>query len=73
MLQFVFIGLHVKYRYFCNVLMRRDISQRVHKTFPTPNLMKICQLVPELFYADGQTDTKNLVVAYRNFAKKPKT
>jgi len=33
MLQLMFIGLHVKYRYFCNVLMRRDISRRIPKIF----------------------------------------
>jgi len=30
-------------------------------------------MVRELFYTDGQTDMAKLVVAYRNFAKKPET
>ena len=29
----MFIGLHVKYRHFCYVLMRRDISRRIPKKF----------------------------------------
>jgi hypothetical protein len=35
--------------------------------------MKICPVRAELFYAEGQTDMKKLVVAYRNFAEVPKT
>jgi len=36
--------------------------------------MKIHQVGAELFHADGQTDvTKPIVVAFRNFAKAPKT
>jgi hypothetical protein len=34
--------------------------------------MKIRQLEPELFHADGRTDT-NLMVAFRNFANAPKS
>ena len=53
--------------------MRRDISQLIPKIFPVEHLIKICPLETWLFYADGQTDTTKLVVAYRNFSKKPKT
>ena len=69
----MFIGLHVKYCYICNDLMRRDISQLIPKIFPVEHLIKICPLETWLFYADGQTDTTKLVVAYRNFSKKPKS
>jgi len=31
--------------------------------------MKICQVVTELFHADGQTDMINLIVVFRNFCE----
>jgi hypothetical protein len=34
--------------------------------------MKICPLGSKLFHADGQTDMKKLIVAFRKFAKAPK-
>ena len=36
------------------------------------NRVKICPVRAELFHADGQTDMKNLTVAFRNFANAPK-
>ena len=35
--------------------------------------MKIRPVGGKLFYADGQTDMTKLIVAVRNFAKRPKT
>jgi hypothetical protein len=35
--------------------------------------MEIWPVVPELLYADGQTDMTKLVVACRNFEKKAET
>jgi hypothetical protein len=34
--------------------------------------MKILLVGDELFHADGQTDMMKLIVAFRNFANKPK-
>jgi hypothetical protein len=34
--------------------------------------MRICPVWAELFHADRQTDMTNLIVAFRNFATKPK-
>jgi hypothetical protein len=35
--------------------------------------MKIRPVGAELFHADGQTDTTQLIVAFRNFANSPKS
>ena len=34
--------------------------------------MKICVVGTEFYYADGRTDTTNLIVAFRNFASASK-
>jgi len=34
--------------------------------------MKICPVGAQLFYADGRTDMKELIVAFRNFVNAPK-
>jgi len=34
--------------------------------------MKICPVGAELVHTDGQTDMKNLIVGFRNFANAPK-
>ena len=37
-----------------------------------PNFIKIRPVGAEFFHADGQTDTMNLKVAFRDFANAPK-
>jgi hypothetical protein len=62
----MYIGLHVKYRYCCQIFENLQIQ----------DFMKIRSVGAELFHADGrtdrQTDMTNLILAFRNFAKAPK-
>ena len=61
----MFIGLHVKYRYCCQILMKLEFSRHIfekysHIKFPVG---------AELCHADGQTHMTKLAVAFRNFGR----
>jgi hypothetical protein len=63
------LGLHVN----CPLLFSRFSETRILSTdfrkILIPNLMKI-RLVGAEFHADGQTDTRKLIVAFRHFRPK---
>ena len=65
------IGLHVKFRYYCQVLMKLNFLDRFSKKFQT-DLMKIRPVGAELFHADGRTDMTKPTVAFRSFTDAPK-
>jgi hypothetical protein len=70
------IGLHVKYRYSCPILMKPEFSRNILKKCTnikfyanpfTGNLVVSCGRT------DGPTDMMKLTVAFRNFTNAPKT
>jgi hypothetical protein len=70
----MYVGLHVKYRYYCHILMKLvNLIDRFSKNTQISNFMKIRPVGAELFHADGQTahdEAKMLLFA--NFLKAPK-
>jgi hypothetical protein len=71
----MYVGLHVKYRYSCQILMKLNFFDRLSKNIRILNFMKILAVGAE-FHAKGQierrTDTTQLIVAFRDFAYSPK-
>jgi hypothetical protein len=57
----MYIGLHVKYRYYGQILIKLEISRQFFfsKNTQIQNFMKIRPVVSELFHADGRTDRHN--------------
>ena len=51
------IGLHVKFLYYCPILMKHEFSRTdFRKDFHIPNFMKIRPVGVELSHEDGQTE-----------------
>jgi hypothetical protein len=48
-----------------------NFLDRFSKNNQISNLMEIRQVRADLFHADGRTDTRKLIVAFRNFAIAP--
>ena len=69
----MYIGLHVKYRYCCRILMKRELSQQIFETYSNIKFNENPLVGAELFHADGRTDMTNLIVAFRGFANVPKS
>ena len=67
----MYIGLRVKYRYYCQILMKLEFSQQIIKT-QISNFVKTCPVGVEPFHADEQANMTKLIVAFRNFANTPK-
>ena len=69
----MYIGLHVKYRYSCPILMKIGFSQQIFRKIT--NFTKIRPVGAELCHADrkidGRTDATKLIVAFRNFTNTP--
>ena len=69
----MYVGLHVKWRYYCQILMKlgfsRQIFEKISKFRENPSSgCWACSM-----RADGQTDmTTKLIIAFRNFANAPK-
>jgi len=51
--------------------MKREFSS-FPKNPQISNFMKIRRVGAELFHADGRTDMTKLIIAFHNFANKPK-
>jgi hypothetical protein len=51
--------------------MKLEFLERFPKNNQISNFIKFPPVVPELLHADGRTDTMQLTVAFRNFAKAP--
>ena len=64
----MYIGVHVKYRYCCQIFMTLELIDRFAKNNKTLNFTKIRQVGAELFHADRQTDMAKLRAALRNLA-----
>ena len=50
------IGLHVKYRYSCQILKKHEFSDSLSKNNQILNFTKIRPVGVESFHADWQTD-----------------
>jgi hypothetical protein len=68
----MYIGLHVKYPLFSPEFNKSRIFTTFSKNTQISNFTKIRPVEAELFHADVQTDTRKLIVAFRNFANAPK-
>ena len=67
----MYIGLHVKYPFFSSNFNETWIFWTdFRKILKYQIFMRIRLVGAELFHADGQTDTKKLIVDFCNFAKR---
>jgi hypothetical protein len=56
----MYIGLHVQYPLFCQILMKLEFSGQISKkNTQISNFMKIRPVEAELFHADGQTGRRD--------------
>jgi hypothetical protein len=71
----MYIGIHVKYRYCCQILMQLEFSGQILEKFSNikfhENSSSGSRVVP-CGRIDGQTDITKLKVAFHNFANAPK-
>ena len=67
-----FRWVSVRPSFFCGVTQSRLVVTGVSGQPVGPVYMRIRPVGAELFHADGQTDMKKLMVAFRNFANAPK-
>ena len=67
----MYIGLHVERPLFLYDFNETRIFLTYCRKNPVSNFMKIRPVGVELFHAEGRTDMRKLVVAFRNFAKAP--
>jgi len=56
---------------FVSFELNSNFLDRFSKNTQISNLMKMSPVGAELFHADGRTDMKKLIVAFRNFANAP--
>ena len=68
------IGLHVKYRYSCQLIMKLEFSPQVFERYSNmkfnENPSSESPVVP-CRRTDGRTDMMKMTVAFRNFAEAP--
>jgi hypothetical protein len=66
----MYSNLHVKYRLFFSDLNETNFPDRFSRNTQISNFMKIRQVGAESFHedgqTDGQTDTTQLIVTFRN-------
>jgi len=67
----MYIGLHVKYCYAHQILMKLQFSPKFKKKIS--NFTKIHPVGGEVFHADGRTDMTKPRVTFCNFVNTPKT
>jgi len=68
--------LHRSIRYPCPILMKLEFALQVLEKYShISSFTKIPPVVTEFFHVDGRTEEHitNLIVAFRNFVKLPKT
>ena len=73
----MYIRLHVRCRYSCQVLIKLDFPNMFSKNTEISNFMKIRPVGTELFHVDGQmggrkderTDLSKLIVTFGDFVK----
>ena len=64
--------LHVKYPWFLSDFIETSIFSTDFLEIEISNFIRIRPVGAELFYAEGQTDMKKLIVSFRNFANASK-
>ena len=67
----MYIGLHVKYRYYCQILMKPEFARQIFEKYSNIKFHENPSIVSRVVrygHTDGPTDMK-LLVAFRNFAK----
>jgi hypothetical protein len=57
-LSYIYICLHVQYRYSCENLMKLEFSRQCLKYTQISNFVKIRRVGADLFLEDGQTNTQ---------------
>jgi hypothetical protein len=71
--KYMYIDLRAKYPLFLSYFNKTCIfCTDFGKNTQIRNLMKIRPVGAEIFYADGRTDMRKLIVAFRSLAKSPK-
>ena len=70
----MYIGLHVKYRYSCQILIKLGLfSADYRKILKYQISLKSVQWEPSCFMrTNGQTDMTKLIVTFCNFGNTPK-
>jgi len=67
----MYIGLHVKHRLFCQIVMKLEYSRKIFEKCSGikfhESLSRGSRVVP-----CGRTDTSKLIVAFRNVVNAPK-
>jgi hypothetical protein len=71
----MYIGLRVKFRYCCQILMKLEFSRRIFKKYPKiefhENPSRGSRVV-QCQMTDRQTDMTKLIAAFSNSANAPK-
>ena len=68
----MYIGLHVKCRYYCQILAKLEYSRQIIEKYSNIEFHENvpCGGGPSCsVWADGRTDMTKLIVAFRNFAE----
>jgi len=75
----MYIGLHVKYRYSCQIWMKFESSRQIFEKYSNIKFHENTSCVSRVFpcgqtdgQADGRADATKLLVAFHNFTKEPK-
>jgi hypothetical protein len=68
----MYIGLRVKYRYSCQIVMKLELCRQIFEKYSVSDFIKIRPVEAELFHADGRREMTKLVVAFRSVADVPK-
>ena len=66
-----YIHLHVKYLFFCRILMKFEFSWQIFKKYTNVKFHKICPVGAE-FHVDGWTDRHDETITFCNSANTPK-
>jgi len=52
----MYVDIHIKYRYACQMLKKLDFSRQIFNSRQTLNFNRFCSVGAELSHTDGQTD-----------------
>jgi len=66
------IGLHIKYRYSCPILMKLTFSWQIFEKYSNIKIHENPKIRAESFHGDGRTDMTKKIVSFRNSANAPK-
>jgi len=68
----MYIGLHVQYRYSCQILMKLEFSREVFERYSNIKFHENPSSGGRAVPSDRRTDTTKLTFAFRNFGNAPK-